>query len=411
MVVEVINTGSELLLGQVVNTHASFLGQQLVPLGLRISRAVTVPDGPAIREALSESLARADIVLVTGGLGPTSDDITRDVTAELLGLELKFDETIFSGISRYFSNRNIPMPEIVRVQAMVPTGAQVLANPYGTAPGLSIRTEAGKHLFLLPGPPRELMPMFLDHVAPLLRTIAGNVVPIAAKILRTIGVGESAVQERVEATIRATCPSVEVGYCARSGEVDVRLLSATSAEEVQQACKIVSASLGDAIYSLEDENLEQVVIRLAQEAGLTIATAESCTGGGLANRLTHVPGASAVFVGGVVTYANSEKIRQLDVPASLLETHGAVSEPVAAAMARGLKRRTGADLAIATTGIAGPGGGTPDKPVGLCFIGFQSKDEHRVIRLHFPTDRETFKYRVCQQALDMLRRHIRTRHP
>lgn len=407
MIVELLNTGSELLLGQTLNTHARYLGRRLVECGLRISRQTTVPDGPEIRIALAEALARAHVIIVTGGLGPTSDDVTRDIAAGLLERKLHYDPAIFERIRERFARRGLTPPESVRAQAMVPAGAEVLTNDHGTAPGLYLQDTRGtgpsRHVFLLPGPPRELIPMFEALVLPRLKAMGGP--PIAIRILRTIGIPESHLQERVEAPLRARFPEVEIGYCARPGEVDLRLIGA-SADTIQRAAAFAAADLGDAVYATGDDNLEDIVVRLATAAGAHLATAESCTGGHVADKITSVPGSSAVFLGATIVYSNQEKTRQLGVPAELIARHGAVSEEVAAAMAAGCLERTGADHAIALTGVAGPGPGTPEKPAGLCFIAHRSMRDASVKRHMFPPDRPAFKDAAAQAALDILRRSL-----
>ena len=402
MIVEVLNTGTELLLGQVVNTHLKFLAEAMFPLGLRVERQVTVPDGDAIRTALTETFGRAEVVLITGGLGPTTDDITRDVVAELLGLRLEHDEEIMQAIAARFARREMKLSPRVRLQALRPREATVLANDFGTAPGLYLPAGCGSvaspHLFLLPGPPRELKPMFHEKVLPILQKLAPPST-VAMRMYRVGGLGESLVEERVGEDLLAL--GVELGYCARPGEVDVRTIGAP--ELLDRAEAIIRERLGVSIVSQDDRSIEKVVVDLLAEREATVAVAESCTGGFLAHRLTNVPGASAVFVEGFVTYANEAKVRALGVEADVIATHGAVSEPVAAAMAEGARVRTGVDFALATTGIAGPDGGTEAKPVGTVFIALAKAGETQVQRYRFATDRETFKNLTVQAALDLLR--------
>ncbi len=416
MKVEVINTGTELLLGNVTNTHLPFLGQELFPLGLRVERQVCVPDGPAIRDALLESFARAEIVLVTGGLGPTSDDITRDLAAEFLDRPLAEDPAILSRLQAYFRKINRPfIPSIAR-QAQVPAGAQVLPNNHGTAPGLylppgPVTGHAGlcsPHLFLLPGPPRELRPMFTESVVPILEKLPtddGKPRP-GCRIYRTVGVGESQIEAAVGPAL-AEMAGLEVGYCARLGEVDLRLIG--TPELLERAEAIVVPALGESLLSSDGQSLEQVLVQRLREAGKTLAVAESCTGGLLANRITNAPGSSAVFVAGFVTYANRAKQGLLGVDPGLLETGGAVSGAVAAAMAAGARREAGTDYTLSTTGEAGPEASGEGQPVGTLFIALAGPDDVEPIveRHFFPTDRETFKWRATQAALDLLRRNLK----
>ena len=400
MRVEVINTGSELLLGQVINTHLRTFAEALFPLGLRVLRQVTVPDGPAIGDALRESFPRADVVLVSGGLGPTTDDITREVTAELLGLELVFDDGIMRAIAERFARRGIVMGDRVRREAMCPRGATVLANANGTAPGLYFPAgPQNPHVFLLPGPPRELIPMLRDLVVPLLRSL----VPpseTGMRSWRVVGLGESNVEELVGEQLLAL--GVELGYCARPGEVDVRVIGLPA--QLAAAESILQDKLGQHIAGEDQRPLEEVIVQALRERGETLATAESCTGGLLAHRITNIPGASEIYWQGFVTYANEAKTAALDVPAELIRQHGAVSHQVAVAMAKGALAKSGATYALSTTGIAGPGGGTPEKPVGTVYIALADRTQPPVVRRYnFPTDRATFKDLVTQTALDQLR--------
>ena len=407
MKVEVINTGTEILLGNIVNTHLQFLAQELFPLGLRIERQVTVPDGSAIRDALVDSFDCADVILVTGGLGPTTDDITREITAELLGLKLTEDAGVLQAIAERFARRAIKLTERVKRQAQVPEGAVVLQNTNGTAPGLYlVHSKAGRaiHIFLMPGPPRELKPMFSDVVVPILKKLvpAGEIQE--CRSYRAVGIGESNVEAMVGEQLLAI-EGIELGYCARSGEVDVRVIGSRAV--VERAEAIILAQLKDYIVSQDSHSLEQVVVENLIRRGESVAVAESCTGGFLANRITNVPGASAVFVEGFITYANEAKARALGIDAEVINAHGAVSREVARAMAENARRLAGTDYALSTTGIAGPGGGTEEKPVGTVFIAFAAKGAETLVEKHrFPTDRENFKWLVTQTALDLFRKRL-----
>ena len=408
MRIVVINTGTEILLGDVLNTHLSFIARELFPLRLRVERQLAVPDGPAIREALLENFARSDLVFVTGGLGPTTDDITREVTAELLGLKLVPDSNLAATITQRLRRRGIRMTDRILRQAQVPQGAEVLPNDNGSAPGLYLAASAQEgnrlpHLFLLPGPPRELQPMFIRHVLPILRGIVRHTEPFACLSYRIVGMGESYVEEAVGMQLLAL-PGLELGYCARMGEIDLRLIGAM--EVLEKADAIVRGKLATSIFSTASENLETVVLRQLAKQGATLAVAESCTGGYLAHRLTNVPGASNVFLAGYVTYSNEAKISALGVPSELIAECGAVSEPVARAMAEGAREKSEASFAIATTGIAGPGGGSEVKPVGTAFLALAGGGETSVRHLFYPTDRETFKQLVAQTALNLLRERL-----
>jgi nicotinamide-nucleotide amidase len=428
--IELLNTGSELMLGRVLNTHQQWLGRRLADLGYVVTRQVAVPDtAHDIQSAVREALTRADLVIATGGLGPTSDDLTRDLIAQLLGKKLQPDEAVLDHIKRRFAARNLPMPKNNEVQALVPEGAIVLSNPNGTAPGLVIKIEDGswesgdgahsspsaichlpsassKWLVMLPGPPRELRPMFDNLVAPLLRREFPLDAPFVCRTLRTSGIAESLVQEKIEAPLNTlTAAGLGIGYCARTGQVDVRLSArgGDGGKIVHAAEAVVQKILGAQIYGFDDEEMDSVVVRLLTGRKKTLTLAESCTGGCIANHVTNVPGASAVFLGCFVTYSNELKQKFLGVHAETLAAHGAVSEAVAREMAEGARQQTGADFALAVTGIAGPGSGTKEKPVGTVFIGLAGAFGTVVERRMNPFERGTFKEVTAWQALEMLR--------
>lgn len=416
MQIEIVNTGSELMLGRVANTHHQWLSRQLSDRGYTVALQTAVDDAADnIRNALREALSRADAVLTTGGLGPTSDDRTRDAAAALLDLSLHEDPDVVARIDQWFAARNRVAPPSTRLQALVPAGAILLHNHHGTAPGLLIEARPNPcrpdglpaWLVLLPGPPRELRPMFLDQVLPWLERTFPVATPFVCHTLRSTGIGESQVEELIaEPLAPLTAAGLELGYCARPGEVDVRLSARGPGAErsVAQATETVLHAIGASVYGRDEETLETVVVRLLTAQGRTLTVAESCTGGLLAHRITNVPGASAVFLGGAVTYSNTLKMNLLGVQPSTLATHGAVSEATAREMAEGARTRFGADYAVALTGVAGPGGGTEAKPVGTVCIGLASS-ENTVVRCFLNQfDRETFKTVTTQQALEMLRR-------
>ena len=409
MTVEVLNIGTELLLGSVQNTHAGWIARQIFPLGLRLSRQTTVPDGPAIRDGVLEACGRAEVLFITGGLGPTTDDITREVIAELLGRKLQPDPAIRAHIEARLAARGYQLVERMLRQTMVPEGAEVLENPNGTAPGLYIPSVsqpswATPHFFLMPGPPRELQPMFSDFVMPRLRKLAAGIQAKECRVYRVVGLGESEVEKRIGLELTEN-PALEVGYCARPNEVDFRLIGA---REVLDAVEPrVIQILGSNLVSASGEGIEEWIVAELKRRSLTLATAESCTGGLLASRITDVPGASEVFREGFVTYSNSAKTQILGVPAELIESLGAVSPEVARAMAEGAQKRAQANFALSLTGIAGPGGGTPEKPVGLVHIALARPNaETLLLERRFSTDRATFKQLATQSALDLLRREL-----
>jgi nicotinamide-nucleotide amidase len=319
------------------------------------------------------------------------------------------DATVHEAIRSRLTTRRIPTTERIWRQALVPGEAKVLPNENGTAPGLYLPANINPavpspHLFLLPGPPRELQPMFSNFVAPVLRWITAELAKVAMRILRVANMGESIIEKKIGDLI-AALPGIELGYCARPGEVDVRVIG--SAEVVARAEEIIRKKLGNAIFTASDETLAAVLVRLLAEREQTLALAESCTGGFLADQITNVPGASRVFVAGYITYSNEEKIQTLGVSRESIERFGAVSEQVATEMAEGLRTRTRATHGIATTGIAGPGGGSEEKPVGTAFLGLSSENQLvQCEKFFFPSDRETFKQLVAQRAFDLLRRRL-----
>jgi nicotinamide-nucleotide amidase len=410
---EIINTGSELLLGRVLNTHQQWLCRTLADRGRAVHRQVAVSDEPeALVAAVREGLSRADWVIVTGGLGPTCDDRTRDLVAGLLGRRLVHQPDVEVQIRAYFEGRGRPVPARTRVEAMVPEGAEVLVNRHGTAPGLALwldpnpLRESGKPswLVMLPGPPRELRPMFTDEVLPRLDARFPLREPFACRTLKTTGLGESYMEERLEEPLRdLVARGMDLGFCARVGEVDVRFVARgpDARDVVDEAERRTREAAGEFVFGVEDDTLEKALVEACARRGLHLALAESCTGGHVAHRITNVPGASNVFEAGWVTYANAAKERDLGVPAGLLREHGAVSEPVARAMAEGARLKAGVDIAIAITGIAGPSGAVEGKPVGTVFIAVAHAGGTRVERRLNAFDRETFKYVTAQQAMAM----------
>jgi len=401
-----LNTGTELLAGDVHDTHLAFIAREIFSVGLRIEERRTVGDGAAIGEALKELFPRAEIIFVTGGLGPTSDDITRDVTAELLRLELREDAQVLVSLKERLNARGIKWVSSIARQAQVPDGAQVLPNENGSASGLYLKANINSkiqspHIFLLPGPSRELQPMFRTHAMSILHSIVKGPPKFERRFYKIAVMGESVIEEKIGQKILAI-PGVELGYCARPGEVDVRIIGERAA--LEQADQIVRAELGDVIFTAGDETLEQVLVELFTKKKQTIAIAESCTGGLLANRITNVSGSSAVLLAGYVCYANEAKIDVLGVDPKLIEQHGAVSGEVARAMAEGARKRARSTYALSTTGIAGPDGGSEEKPVGTVYLGLAGETETKIRKLFFPTDRETFKQLVAQAAFEMLRR-------
>lgn len=411
---EVIAVGSELLGSSRLDTNSLFISEQLSSLGIPLrAKTVVGDDRDAIAEHCARALSRADLVVLTGGLGPTDDDLTRDAVARVTGLALVEDAAIVSNIEQRFAKRGIRMPEVNRRQALVLRGATVLANPNGTAPGQWLEHE-GKVIVLLPGPPRELRPMLAALLDGPLQARAGSERILRASLFVT-GRTESHVEETVQPLYsrwRDEQPAIETTILATPGQIELHLTTSSADAEaararLARASAQLAAALGRDVFSTDGRAMEEIVGSLLRERGLTIAAAESCTGGLLMSRLTDVPGSSAYVIGGVVSYSDDVKAHALGVSESLLREHGAVSEPVAVAMAEGVKRLTGARLAVSITGIAGPDGGTPEKPVGTVAIGMIDDTSRPTVRtFRFPGGRAQVRFHATQAALDMIRRGL-----
>ncbi len=406
---EIVAIGSELLAPDRTDTNSLWLTEKLNLLGIEVKLKTIVGDDDArLEETIKDATRRSKVVITTGGLGPTEDDITRKITARALGKRLLLDEAVLDEIKKRFQGFGVTMPERNSRQAMVIEDAEVLPNPNGTAPGMFIDHQ-GTAIVLLPGPPREMQPMFTNHVASRLESRAGNV-RVVRRMLRVAGMGESAVDEKI-APVYTKYDNPQTTILFNQSEIEIHLTARGRTEEEANALLDrlalgIEEQLGNAIFSFAGEKMEEVVGLKLSVGGYTVATAESCTGGLLAERLTDIPGSSKYFIEGVVTYANDAKTRTLGVEPMLLLEHGAVSAPVAEAMAEGIRRRAETDFGLAITGIAGPGGGTDEKPVGTVFIAISSEagTEHRKLKL--PGDRHLIRWRASQAALDLLRRRL-----
>jgi nicotinamide-nucleotide amidase len=409
MKAEIIAVGSELLTPHRVDTNSLFLTERLNQLGIEVLRKAVVGDvREQVRDAYVRALDRVELVVASGGLGPTLDDLTRETVAELLGRKLLRNEAILQGMEARFRRLGRTMPEVNARQAMVPEGAEILENSRGTAPGLWLET-SGRVVILLPGPPSELRAMFTERVEPRLGRLAGGI-KLFQRELRTTGMTESEVEQRI-APIYSAYPTAQTTILAAPGEIQIYLRvwsgDAAGAEKMlEEIGGCITLALGDAIFTSSGESLEEVVARDLALNHATIAAAESCTGGLLAERLTRIAGSSAYFLGGVVCYSNNLKTAWADVPAELIESKGAVSAEVARALAEGIRRRTGATLGVGITGIAGPGGGSPEKPVGLVYVALANTAGSKEAALQFPGDRERIRWHASQAALDMVRRHF-----
>lgn len=410
MTVELISVGTELLLGNIVNTNSQYLSEKCAMLGLSVYYQTTVGDNrERMTEVIRTALNRADLIILNGGLGPTEDDITKDVCAEVMGVKLIEDADIRSRLADWYRKRNRKdIPESNWRQALVPEGAVVFPNENGTAPGLALEKD-GKTAILLPGPPNELYPMMENQICPYIQKRESGA--IRSQMIKICGYGESKVEEMLLDLIDSQKNPTLATY-AKTKEVHLRVTArAETDEEAKQLLKPVVKEIkkrfGAAVYTTDEkENLEDVVVRLLKKYELTVTTAESCTGGLLAGRIVNVPGASDVFREGYITYSNKAKRKILDVSKTTLKKYGAVSEQTAREMAAGGVFATDADVCIAVTGIAGPDGGTEEKPVGLVYIACYLKDHVSVEEFRFRGNRQKIREQTVVQALDLLRRSI-----
>jgi len=406
---EIIATGSELLSGGVPETNSIFLSEGLLLVGLETAfKTVVGDDEKDIEEALRRAMDRADAVIVTGGIGPTEDDITRKVIAKIVKRRLVLNEDAFKAIHAKLSGRGREYVSTNDRQALIPAGARVLQNPVGIAPGFFL-DEENTFIAVLPGVPKEMTAMFIGGLRPVLEERFGGKIFIRRRILHTCGVSESAVNQAIQDIMKRGAPTV--GLTAKETGVDIRIIAReTGAERTQSLVDSTEAAirerLGDAVYSVDGQPMEEVVGALLKQRRLKLSVAESCTGGLIGARITNIAGSSEYFERAAVTYSNPAKMEMLGVPGALLERHGAVSSEVAAAMARGIREAAKTDLGLSVTGIAGPDGGTEQKPVGLVFTALASAqgvktDEHR-----FLGNREQVRMKASQMALDMVRRHL-----
>jgi nicotinamide-nucleotide amidase len=409
MKAEIIAVGSELLTPDRVDSNSLFLTAQLNRLGIEVTRKTVVGDDFApLRNAFDEAAKRVELVIASGGLGPTEDDRTRDAVADLFGRKLARDPAVMSKIEARFRHLGRKMSEVNARQAMVPEGAAVLENDRGTAPGLWVEA-SGRIVILLPGPPHELKAMFSAQVEPRLARLATGV-RLVARELRVAGMGESDVDQRI-APIYTRHEDVQTTILAAPGEIQIHLRmwakdTPAAERQLQGIQESIVFTLGEAVFSTAGESMEDVVARELTMHQATIATAESCTGGLLAERLTRISGSSAYFLGGVVSYSNTLKSAWVDVPAEIIESRGAVSSEVAVALADGIRRRTGATLGVGITGVAGPTGGTPEKPVGTVHVAIADASGSKERGVHYPGERDRIRWQASQTALDLVRRYF-----
>lgn len=405
---EIIAVGTELLLGQIVNTNAQYISQRLPEVGINVYYQNVVGDNPQrLKQCLNIALNRSDIIIMTGGLGPTKDDLTKETVAEVFGRKLVLHEETYEVIKAFFKNRNRPMTENNIKQAYLPEGSIIIKNKNGTAPGCIIES-GDKIVIMLPGPPSEMRPMFDDTVMPYLWDKTD--VKLVSKYVKVFGIGESQVEDTIMDLVDNQSNPTIAPY-AKEGQVMLRITARVNRGE--QADELIDPviceirkRLGDAVYSTENKELEEVVADMLMENKLTISVAESCTGGLISKKLTDIPGISRVFMGGIVSYSNNLKESFLGVKAETLQKYGAVSSATAIEMANGIRERSGTDLGLAVTGIAGPDGGTPEKPVGLVYIALASKEGTHANEFRLWGDRNRIRNVASLHALDMVRRYI-----
>lgn len=406
---ELIAVGTELLLGNIANTDAQMISQGLSQLGINVYYHTVVGDNPQrVRQAVDIARGRADILITTGGLGPTCDDLTKVAVAQAFGKELVYHEPSAQRIRERFAQRGTPVTENNFQQAMVPEGCTVLDNDWGTAPGVAFQA-GGTHVLMLPGPPRECAMMFRHRALPYLQKLSDGV--IASRTVKTFGIGESAAEALLRDLMNALHNPTLAPYAKPTGtELRITAHAPTREEALRLIAPVeeqVKAILKDKVIGVDVDSLEEVCLRLLKERGLTVGTAESCTGGLMAKLLTDLPGSSAVFRGGVVSYTNGVKAGLLGVPQDLLDRYGAVSPQVAEAMARGAKAALGCDIALSTTGVAGPDADDRGNPIGLVYLGLAWGDQCQVTEFRAgPVERERVRRQAAQTALDLLRRHL-----
>ncbi len=409
---EIITIGDELLIGQIINTNQAYIAERLNAAGIIVERMTTVGDSAVlIREAFASAVERAGIIIVTGGLGPTHDDITKKIVAEFFHTDLVHHPETMEHIKALAKRRNITLIQSNIDQALVPRSCTVIPNAIGTAPGM-LFVSPNKYFFVLPGVPYEMKEMLDGWIIPYLERKQFSSI-VRHRTLKTTGIGESMLANEIGSIdeITGTDGSVSLAFLPNPMGTRLRITvrdsnADSAASKILRAEQLLRSKIEKYIYSDNDQDLEDVIGTMLKERGLTITTAESCTGGMIADRITNVPGSSLYFRGGYIPYHNDLKINELGVPADLIKDHGAVSKEVAEAMAQGARKAAAADIALSATGIAGPSGGTEEKPVGLCWIGYSDAESTFALKFQFGDNRLRFKERTSQAALELLRRKL-----
>ncbi len=405
---EVIAVGTEILLGDIVNTNSQFIARRLADFGIPLFHQSVVGDNKTrLMQEFEDAFERCELIITTGGLGPTTDDITKETAAEFFGKTMVLDEPSLEKLKEMLANRGCSLGDANRKQAWFPEGCTILPNDHGTAPGCII-SEGGRTIIVLPGPPREVYPMFENYVVPYLKSLADSV--IVSRVLRVIGLGESLMASRVQDIIEGSSNPTVAPY-AKQGESILRITAKAGTEDqglemIAPVEKLIRERLGEAVYGTDDETIEAVIARMLINRDLTISVAESCTGGMISARLIDYPGISKVFMEGSVTYSNQAKVSRLGVKKETLDRFGAVSAETAVEMAEGIARTSGTSIGLSTTGIAGPEGGTDEKPVGLVYIGLSVNGKSSYIKCNFSGTRDMIRLRATISALDLLRKAL-----
>jgi nicotinamide-nucleotide amidase len=405
----VIAIGDEILIGQVINSNAAFIAEKLDAAGISVEKMITVGDDEeVIVKTLDRSLSEHDVLCLTGGLGPTHDDVTRSAICKFFKTDLILNEEALENVRRIITRRNVPLTKLNEEQALVPRGCDVMQNSHGTAPGYFFHRE-GKHIAVMPGVPHEMKEMMERYVTPYFQQHPVGQV-IRHRNLKTTGIPESFLFQQL-GNLDELLEGAKLAFLPAPTGVRLRISvkekdEATANKKLQRVEEGIRKKAAKYIYGVEDEELEQVVGRMLTERKLTIAVAESCTGGLITDKITDVPGSSNYFERGIIAYSNQSKIENLKVPKELIENHGAVSTEVAKAMAQGVRQLAGTDIGVSTTGIAGPTGGSDEKPVGLVWIGYSDRNETLAVKFNFGDDRRRVKERAAQAALELVRRRL-----
>lgn len=408
MICEILSVGTEILLGDILNTNAQYLGRRLADLGINVYFHTSVGDNPErLKKALEIAFSRSDMVIATGGLGPTKDDLTKEVSAEFFGRRLILHEESLNRIKEFFEKRGLPLTSGNIKQAYIIEGSKVLPNDFGTAPGILLE-DKGKILILLPGPPREMIPMFENYVVPFLSSLSSET--IHSKVLRICGLGESFMEERIKDLIESQKNPTIAPY-AKEGEAILRITAKAKSKEeaeklIEPVIEEIKRRIGEYIYGEGETTLEEVVVKLLLEKNLTLSVAESCTGGMITSRLVNVPGVSKVLLEGIIAYSNESKINRLNVSEDIIKKYGAVSKECAIEMAKNVALISSSHIGLSATGIAGPEGGTSEKPVGLVYLGLYLNGESKYKELKFSGDRNRIRLMTTISALDFLRREV-----